>query len=79
MLLRSVWVVDLMIVMCYRPLHVLNEFFKVRLVYYDRRKAYLLQTMTEDWEKLDNKVTYCSLSLSLSLFTYLFTYLSMYL
>jgi hypothetical protein len=35
---------------------VLQEFFKVRMMYYDRRKAHLAMSMTEDWEKLDNKV-----------------------
>ena len=34
----------------------MREFFKVRLMYYDKRKAYLIEKLTEEWEKLDNKV-----------------------
>lgn len=30
----------------------------MRLAFYDRRKAYLIQSFTEDWEKLDNKVRF---------------------
>lgn len=39
------------------PLHLLREFFQVRMQYYDHRKAYLLGKLTNDWEKLDNKVS----------------------
>jgi hypothetical protein len=36
--------------------HVLKEFFAVRIQYYDMRKASLSKKLTEEWEKLDNKV-----------------------
>ena len=34
----------------------LRDFFNVRMQYYDRRKASLADKLTEEWEKLDNKV-----------------------
>jgi hypothetical protein len=34
----------------------MRDFFEVRIQYYDRRKAYLIEKLTEDWEKLENKV-----------------------
>jgi hypothetical protein len=36
--------------------HVLKEFFAVRIQYYDMRKISLSKKLTEEWEKLDNKV-----------------------
>ena len=38
------------------PLMVMEEFYKVRLEFYDRRKVHLTNKLTEEWEKLDNKV-----------------------
>jgi hypothetical protein len=34
----------------------MNEFFQVRLQYYDMRKVHLSKKLTEEWEKLDNRV-----------------------
>ncbi len=42
--------------MIHRPMHVMKEFFGVRLQYYDMRKTHLTKKLTEEWEKLDNKV-----------------------
>lgn len=38
------------------PIHVMKEFFAVRLQYYDMRKVHLAKKLTEEWERLDNKV-----------------------
>lgn len=35
---------------------VLNDFFKVRIELYDRRKLFLISKLSEEWEILDNKV-----------------------
>jgi hypothetical protein len=35
---------------------VLNDFYNVRIQYYDRRKAHLLAKLKEEYDKLDNKV-----------------------
>ena len=35
----------------------MTEFFQVRLQYYDMRKVHLTKKLTEEWEKLDNKVS----------------------
>jgi DNA topoisomerase-2 len=40
------------------PEDILNSFFDVRLSYYEKRKAHLLSRLTEEWEKLDNKVRF---------------------
>lgn len=32
------------------------EFFGVRMQFYDRRKKHLTEKLSEEWEKLDNKV-----------------------
>ena len=40
------------------PEDILNTFFDVRLSYYEKRKAHLLSRLTEEWEKLDNKVRF---------------------
>lgn len=40
------------------PLHLLREFFQVRMQYYDHRKGHLINQLTIDWEKLDNKVRF---------------------
>ncbi len=48
----------------FRPVHILKEFFNIRMQYYDRRKSMLIKRLTEDWERLDNKVTsYCHVDL----------------
>ena len=38
------------------PLDVMHTFYDVRVDYYGKRKNHLLGTLTEAWEKLDNKV-----------------------
>ncbi len=37
-------------------LEILQEFYTVRLEYYSKRKEYLTDVLTEEWEILDNKV-----------------------
>ena len=37
---------------------ILTSFFDVRLSFYEKRKQYLLAKLTEEWEKLDNKVRF---------------------
>ena len=39
-------------------LEVLNAFYDVRVDYYNRRKMHLLGKLTDEWEKLDNKVRF---------------------
>lgn len=39
------------------PLQVMTEFYGIRMQYYDRRKMNLTEKLTEEWEKLDNKVS----------------------
>ena len=39
-------------------LDVLQSFYDVRIEHYAKRKAHLLSVMTEEWEKLDNKVRF---------------------
>lgn len=34
----------------------MREFFAVRIDYYDKRKCHLIEKLTGEWEKLDNKV-----------------------
>ena len=36
----------------------MEMFFDIRLDYYEKRKAYLAAKLTEEWEKLDNKVRF---------------------
>lgn len=38
------------------PQHIMEEFFTLRMDYYHRRKAALLNKMQNEWRKLDNKV-----------------------
>jgi len=40
------------------PAHVMKDFFQVRLQYYDMRKVNLSKKLTEEWEKLDNKMRF---------------------
>lgn len=40
------------------PLHVMKEFFGVRLRYYGLRKAHLTAKLTEEWARLDNKARF---------------------
>jgi hypothetical protein len=35
----------------------MHTFYDVRVDYYGKRKNHLLGTLTEAWEKLDNKVS----------------------
>lgn len=38
------------------PQHIMEEFFTLRMEFYHRRKASLLDKMQSEWSKLDNKV-----------------------
>ena len=38
------------------PRDVMIAFYDVRVDYYSKRKQHLLNTLTDAWEKLDNKV-----------------------
>jgi DNA topoisomerase-2 len=40
------------------PLEIMQQFYDVRVEYYGKRKVYLMNTLTESWEKLDNKVRF---------------------
>jgi len=40
------------------PLEILQAFFDVRLGFYEKRKLFLVSKITEEWEKLDNKVRF---------------------
>eukprot|EP01033_Poteriospumella_lacustris_P010996 gene10996-7824_t len=40
------------------PMSLLREFFHVRLFYYTHRKTHLLGKLTNEWDKLDNKVRF---------------------
>jgi DNA topoisomerase-2 len=40
------------------PEDIMASFFDVRLDYYEKRKIHLLGKLTEEWEKLDNKVRF---------------------
>lgn len=37
---------------------ILDEFYTLRLQYYDKRKEYLVDTLREEWKRLDNKVRF---------------------
>ncbi|KAJ3222418.1 DNA topoisomerase 2 [Clydaea vesicula] len=37
---------------------ILKEFFSLRLQFYQRRKAYMLEQLAQEWTKLDNKVRF---------------------
>jgi DNA topoisomerase II len=39
-------------------LPILRDFFNVRMQFYDRRKSLLTKKLTEDWERLDNKMKF---------------------
>lgn len=38
------------------PQHIMEEFFTLRMEFYHRRKASLMNKMQSEWSKLDNKV-----------------------
>lgn len=38
------------------PLDILGHFYDHRVEFYTKRKVHLTGKLTEDWEKLDNKV-----------------------
>ncbi|KNC79788.1 hypothetical protein SARC_07829 [Sphaeroforma arctica JP610] len=40
------------------PLEILKDFYDLRLNYYHKRKAYLADMLTDDFDKLDNKVRF---------------------
>lgn len=40
------------------PMHLLKEFFNVRMQYYDHRKSHLLNKLGTEYDKLDNKVRF---------------------
>ena len=40
------------------PMEIMNAFYDVRVDFYNRRKFNLLGRLTEEWEKLDNKVRF---------------------
>ena len=40
------------------PEEILHSFFDVRLSFYEKRKTHLVAKLTEEWEKLDNKVRF---------------------
>lgn len=39
------------------PQHIVEDFYKLRMEYYHRRKQSLLDKLQKEWSKLDNKVT----------------------
>ena len=43
--------------MIHSPLDVMTAFYDVRVEFYGKRKSHLLDTLTDSWEKLDNKVS----------------------
>jgi hypothetical protein len=43
----------------YSASDILVAFYDVRIRYYDKRKEYMLDLLTGEWEKLDNKVCRC--------------------
>lgn len=40
------------------PLEILLDFFPLRLAFYQRRKAHLVDALTEEWNRLENKVRF---------------------
>eukprot|EP01035_Chromulina_nebulosa_P023441 gene23441-30384_t len=40
------------------PLDVLHAFYTVRLSFYEKRKTYLISKLTDEWDRLDNKVKF---------------------
>lgn len=40
------------------PVEILLDFFPLRLSFYQRRKAHLVDTLTEEWNRLENKVRF---------------------
>ncbi len=42
----------------FSPIDVLYAFFGVRTQFYGKRKLYLLDKLTNEWEKLDNRVKF---------------------
>jgi DNA topoisomerase-2 len=42
------------------PEDILQDFYHLRLQYYQRRKEYLADQLTQEWEKLNNKVRFIS-------------------
>lgn len=39
-------------------LQIIEEFYQIRIVYYENRKEYLLKKMEKEWKKLDNKMRF---------------------
>jgi hypothetical protein len=46
-----------------RPLDVINSFYSIRADFYAKRKSYMIGKLTDEWEKLDNKVSLALLQL----------------
>lgn len=46
------------------PIDVMKAFFPVRLEYYGKRKAYLAEKLTAEWDKLDNRVRFVTAVIS---------------
>ncbi len=40
------------------PMEILFDFYPLRLAFYQKRKAHLVDAMTEDWNRLENKVRF---------------------
>ena len=40
------------------PVEILLDFYPLRLAYYQKRKAHLVDALTEDWNRLENKVRF---------------------
>jgi len=36
----------------------MQNFYDVRIEYYDKRRLHLLGKLTDEWDKLDNKVSF---------------------
>jgi hypothetical protein len=43
------------------PEEIIDTFYPLRLEFYSKRKAYMLQQLTEAWSKLDNKMRFISM------------------
>ena len=46
---------------------IMEAFVDVRLEYYERRKDFLSNKLTEEWEKLDNKVMMTTITITMRL------------
>ena len=51
---------------------VMASFYGVRVEYYGKRRVHLLNTLTDAWEKLDNKVSFALLKCTLVVLTLYF-------